>query len=220
MFKSIPQVKLALSAALFAVLATTSSTAQIGVSPSTLSYRQVEFTTSGPKTLLVTNSGPAAITFGPASFSGTDAGDFDIATDSCSNHTILPLKKCKIRVTFSATLPVGSTESAALSVNDNLGNSLQMVPLSGVVIRGALRATISGLTVSIVNPTKNQVSADWTIDGPYGVDDTQTTCLDIVFPKSTCVIVLARTGPPAPGSIDIQLVPQGAKTLVFNIPLN
>jgi hypothetical protein len=220
MSKSISQVKLALGTVLFAVLATASSTAQIVVSPSMLSYRQVEFTTSNPKALMVTNSGLAAITFGAASISGTDAGDFDIAADSCSNHTILPLKNCKITLTFSATQPVGSTESAALSINDNLGNSLQMVPLSGVVIRGALRATVSGLKVLIINPTKNQVSADWTVNGPYTVDDAQTTCLDIVFPKSTCAIVLTRTGPPAPGSIDIQLVPQGAKTLVFNVPLS
>jgi hypothetical protein len=82
MSKSISRVILALSTALFAVLATASSAAQVGVSPSALSYNQVEFTTSNPKTLLVINSGPAAITFGPASFSGTDAGDFDIATDS------------------------------------------------------------------------------------------------------------------------------------------
>jgi hypothetical protein len=221
MSKSISQVKLALSTTLFAVLATVTSAAQIGVSPSTLSYRQEMFTTSEPKSLLVTNSGVAAITFGPTSISGTDAGDFAIATDSCANHTIAPLKRCQITLAFSATQAVGSTESATLSVNDSLGTNLQEVALSGVVLRAGLRATISGLIVSIINPTNNQASADWSVNGPYTVDDVQTTCVDIIFPKSTCVIVLARTGPPNPGSIDIQVVPQGpGHTLIFNVPLN
>ncbi len=69
-------------------------------------------------------------------------------------------------------LPVGSADSALLSINDNLGNTLQTVPLTGNVVRGSVRATLSGLTVTIINPTNNQYSADWSTTGPYSVDNT------------------------------------------------
>ena len=139
---------------------------QITVSPSALTYNAVMFKTSNPKSVLVTNSGSAAITFGTASVSGADAGDFAVSTDTCSNHTIAPLKRCKIALKFSALLPVGSAESALLSINDNLGNALQTVPLTGNVVRGSVRTTLSGLNVTIINPTNNQYSAEWSTTGP------------------------------------------------------
>ena len=118
-------------------------------------------------------------------------------------------------------LPVGSAESALLSINDNLGNTLQTVPLTGHVVRGSVRATISGLTVTVINPTTNQYSADWSTTGPYSVDNTLTTCLDVIFNQSTCSIVIVRTGLPAPGEISIRLVPLGlGKSATFNVPIN
>lgn len=197
------------------------ATAQISISPTTLSYKNELYTTSVPKPVVVTNTGASAVSFGSATLSGIDAGDFDTPTDTCSNHTIQPNKKCKIAVTFSATQPVGTTETASLSINDNLGNSLATVPLSGTVVRGSVRASLSGLTVTITNPTTTQYGADWSVSGPYSVDSTHTTCLDVIFPQSVCQIVLTRTGPPAPGSIDIHMAPMGkGKSLTFDVPLD
>lgn len=56
---------------------------------------------------------------------------------------------------------------------------------------------------------------------PYAVDNTNTTCVDVIFQKSVCQIVLVRTGPPAPGMIDIHLAPIGPrKAVTFNVPLD
>ena len=211
-----------LRAALFTLLAATTLTAQITVTPSALLYKATEFTTSSPKNVLVTNTGAAAITFGAGTIIGTDAGDFGASSDTCSNHTIAPGKNCKIGLTFSATQPVGSVASATLNINDNLGNSLQQVSLSGTVVRGSIRATISGLTVTIINPKTTQYSADWSTTGPYTVDNSQTTCVDVIFNNASCVIVLARTGNPAPGELTIRLgaLQPGGKSVVFHVPLN
>jgi len=94
---------------LLAMFSTSIASAQITVSPTTLNYKTELYTTSTPKSVVVTNTGPAAVSFGAATISGADAGGFAIATDTCSNHTIAPLKKCKIGVSFSATQPIGTT---------------------------------------------------------------------------------------------------------------
>lgn len=184
--------------------------AQITTSPSTLTYKTELYTTSLAKYVIVTNTSGAAISFGAASISGNDAGDFATAGDTCSNHTIAPLKKCKVGVEFSATLSIGSTETASLSIVDNLGNPLATIPLSGLVIRGSVRAAESGLTITIINPTKDQYGMDFgNLTGPYNIDQTNTTCTDLVVQQSKCNIVLVRTGPPAPGSLRIVMASIG-----------
>ena len=211
-------LKLLANAALFASFAT----AQISVSPSTITYKTELYTTSSAKFVTVTNTGATAINFGAATISGTDAGDYATGTDMCSNHTIAPLKKCRIGVTFSPIQTIGTTETASLSVNDNLGNSLATVPLSGLVTRGVVRVSLASLTATIINPTTSQYQMDFSVSGPYSVDQSQTTCVDIVFQQSKCTIVLVLNGPPAPGSLDILMVPNGGggKSYKFNLPID
>jgi len=59
------------------------------------------------------------------------------------------------------------------------------------------------------------------VSGPYAVDNNQTTCVDVIFQKSVCQIVLVRTAPPAPGMIDIGLALIGeGKSVKFNVQLD
>lgn len=204
MFASTIRITLFLKLLACAAILASLASAQISTSPTSLSYKTELYATSLAKYVFVTNTSSAAISFGSASISGNDAGDFATATDTCSNHTIAPLKKCKVGVEFSATLPIGSTETASLSLVDNLGNTLATIPLSGLVIRGSVRAVVSGLTITIINPTKDQYGMDFgSLTGPYTIDNTNTTCTDLVFQQSQCNIVLLRTGAPAPGSLRI-----------------
>jgi len=202
------------------VLASPSSAkAQISVSHTSLSFTTPQYATSTPKSLLVTNTGASSITFGQISFSGTDAGDFASTSDSCSLHTIAVGKKCKVSIAFSATASRGTTENASLSINDSNGNSLASVALNGVVAKGPVTASLSGLTVTISNLTKSDYTMDFSISGPYS--DTGTgTCTDVVLEKSRCTIVLQQDSP-GTGEITIDMAPLGAgKSYVFNIDLS
>ncbi len=205
---------------LLALFTTSAASAQISVSTTTLSSKVPQYVTSAAKSVLVTNIGTAPITFGDTSFDGTDAGDFNSTTDSCSLHTIAPNKKCKISIAFTASATAGSTETATLSINDSSGASLQSVTLNGVVATGPVATSLSGYTVSISNASKIFYGMDFTITGPYS--DTGTgTCVDVIFPKSACTIVLQQNSPGA-GEISIHMAPMGGggKSYVFHIPLS
>jgi hypothetical protein len=208
-----------LGALLLALFTTSAASAQISVSPTTLSFKVPQYVTSAAKSVLVTNIGTASITFGDTSFDGLDAGDFNSTSDSCSLHTIAPNKKCKISIAFTASASGGTTETATLSINDSSGTSLQTVALNGVVATGPVATSLSGYTVSISNATKLYYSMDFAITGPYS--DTGTgTCTDVVFPKSACTIVLQQNTPGA-GEITITMGPLSkGKSYVFHIPLS
>lgn len=215
------RTKLLLGVVFNAALLASVASAQISTSPSTLSYKTELYATSLAKYVFVTNTGTAAVSFGAASIDGADAGDFATIGDTCSNHTIAPLKKCKVGVDFSATLSIGSTETASLSIVDNLGNTLATIPLSGLVIRGSVRPVVSGLTITLINPTKNQYGMDFSLSGPYGIDQTNTTCTDVVLAQSKCNIVLVRTGAPAPGALHIVMAAIGpGGSYKFTVPVD
>ena len=206
------------TALLWAFAAATSS-AQISVSTTALSFNVPQYVTSASKAVVVTNIGAAPVTFGDTSFAGTDAGDFNSTLDSCALHTIAPSKKCRIAIAFSASASGGSTETATVSINDSTGATLQSVALTGTVATGPVATSLAGFTVSISNATKLQYAMDFSISGPYS--DTGTgTCRDIVFAKSACTIVLQQDSPGA-GEISIQMVPSGkGKSYVFHVPLS
>jgi hypothetical protein len=209
-----------LGALLLAFFTTSTASAQISVSPTTLSFKVPQYVTSAAKSVLVTNIGTTPITFGDSSFNGPDAGDFNSTFDSCSLHTIAPNKKCKVSIAFTASAPGGTTETATLSINDSGGASLQLVALNGIVATGPVATSLSGYTVSISNASKIYYGMDFTITGPYS--DTGTgTCTDVIFPKSACTIVLQQNSPGA-GEISIHMAPMGGggKSYVFHILLS
>jgi hypothetical protein len=207
------------SAAVFAIFVAASATAQISVSTTTLSFNVPQYVTSAAKSVIVTNIGTAAVTFGATSFGGTDAGDFNSTLDSCSLHTIAPSKKCKISIAFSASAAGGTIETASMSINDSSGASLQSVALNGTVAKGPVATSLSGFTVSISNATNLQYGMDFSITGPYS--DTGTgTCTDLVVAKSACTIVLRQNSSGA-GEISIHMAPVGkGKSYTFHIPLS
>jgi hypothetical protein len=212
-------IRFIMRTALFAALVAASSSAQISVSATALSFNVPQYVTSAAKSVLVTNIGTAPVTFGDISFAGTDAGDFNSTLDSCALHTIAPSRKCKISVAFSASAVGGSTETASVSINDSTGSTLQSVALTGTVATGPVATSLSGFTVSISNATKLQYAMDFSISGPYS--DTGTgTCTDLVLAKSACTIVLQQNSSGA-GEISIHMAPMGkGKSYEFHIPLS
>jgi hypothetical protein len=204
---------------LLALFSTSVASAQISVSHAALSFTVPRYVTSAAKSVVVTNVGTAPITFGQTSFAGADAGDFESTKDSCSRHTIAPLKKCTIAIAFTASAPGGTTETATVSVNDSTGTSLQSVALKGIMAKGPVASSLSGLTVSISNTSKSYYSMDFSTSGPYSNTGTGT-CTDVVSPKSACTIVLPQDRSGA-GEITITMAPLGGgKSYVFHIPLS
>jgi hypothetical protein len=98
------------------------------LSPTSLNFGSVTVgTTSGAKTITLTNVGTTTLTISGITLSGTDAGDF-AQTNTCG-ASLAAGAACTIRVTFKPTTTV--TRTGSLNVSDNTAGSPQMVSLSG-----------------------------------------------------------------------------------------
>jgi Abnormal spindle-like microcephaly-assoc'd, ASPM-SPD-2-Hydin len=85
-------------------------------------------TTSVAKAVTVTNKGTVSVSFTGFAISGTAAGDFLIASNTCAS-TLAAGAHCAVQIKFKPTAT--GARSAALNVSDNGGGSPQKVTLTG-----------------------------------------------------------------------------------------
>lgn len=116
-------------------------------SPSPLAFgNQTEGTTSGAKTLTITNTGTSDLTITTVTPGGTDTADFIIGSDNCSNATVSAGKTCTVSVEFAPSTTSG--ESATLTFADNATGSPQTVDFTGTGIAPVPTATTTALSAS------------------------------------------------------------------------
>jgi uncharacterized repeat protein (TIGR01451 family) len=105
----------------------------VGLGSSTVSFGdQLVGSTSSSQTLTISNtasSGSQSLTVGQLSIAGTNAADFSLGSDGCSNTSVAPGGSCTVAVAFAPT-QVGS-RSASLSIPTNAASSPDTVALSG-----------------------------------------------------------------------------------------
>jgi hypothetical protein len=100
----------------------------VSLSPTTLALGNVNLgSTSASQSVVLTNTGNAALVIASIGITGTNSADF-AETNNCPG-TLNPASQCTLMVTFTPSL-VGA-ESAALQFTDNAGDSPEMVALSG-----------------------------------------------------------------------------------------
>ncbi len=100
----------------------------VTLTPTSLAFPNVQLNTaSAPKTVIVKNTGTAALNISKVSISGTVSGDF-AQTNTCTAPVAVG-STCTITVTFTPTSLIDQTGS--VSITDNAANSPQSVPLTG-----------------------------------------------------------------------------------------
>jgi len=101
----------------------------VTLSPSALNFSpQLVGTTSAGRTVTVANHSTATLNFSGITITGTNAGDFVIASKTC-NSSLAGNTTCTVTVKFRPSL--SSPESAKLSFFDNGGASPQTAPMVG-----------------------------------------------------------------------------------------
>ena len=120
----------------------------VTLSVSSLEFSQMFNTTSTPQSITVTNTGPANLIFAPSGvvLSGTNAIEFAISSNSCSNATIAPNATCSVGITF--TPKQAATSVATLTFFDNAAVGAQTVSLTGTAT-GITTTTVSSSSLSI-----------------------------------------------------------------------
>lgn len=99
-------------------------------SPSPVAFgNQPVGATSNAMTLTVTNTGTGSLSISSVMEGGTDAAEFPVGSDTCSNATVASGKTCTVSVEFDPS--ASGSESATLTFTDNASDSPETVNLTG-----------------------------------------------------------------------------------------
>jgi hypothetical protein len=131
---------------------------EVGFFPTSLTFAtQGEGTTSPAQNVNLTNNGQANLTISSIALTGTDSGNYAIASNNCP-ATLAAGFSCNIAVTFSP-IAIGAGLTASLTVTDNATGSPQSVPITGTGKAGALpTVTLTPASLAFPNVALNTAS--------------------------------------------------------------
>lgn len=133
-----------------------SATGNVSVSPTSVTWGSVAVgNTSGAKSVTLTNTGSSAVSISSIAFTGTNAGDFSIGTNSCGS-SLGASSTCTISMYFKPT--ASGTRTATLTFTDNDASSPQRIAVSGTGTGGSNSGTMSASPTSLSFGTVNQGS--------------------------------------------------------------
>jgi hypothetical protein len=108
----------------------------VTVSPTTLTFALPNgVTSSAQQTATFSVTGEGSVTVGTVGISGTNAGDFAIASDGCSGQKLTAPTACFVGVTFSGAMT--TVENARLNFPNNVTEGTPFVALKGAA--GAIK---------------------------------------------------------------------------------
>ncbi len=124
--------------------------------------------TSSPLTTTLTNSGTTALTTSGATFTGTNASDYAINSNTCTT-SLAAGASCVIGVTLTPT--ASGTRSANLVLTDGAQNSPQIVTLTGIATTSAVSLTPATMsfTTQLVGTNSTSQAATLTNTGTASV---------------------------------------------------
>jgi Abnormal spindle-like microcephaly-assoc'd, ASPM-SPD-2-Hydin/Galactose oxidase, central domain len=168
-------------------------TPTLTIAPTTLTFAaQTVAVTSAPMNVTVTNSGKSAAQFTSFSITGTNSGDYALAsasTGACNpTGTLAAGANCTIAITFTPTA-VG-TRTATLSIADNATGSPQAVTLTGTAIAAAVTVTIpSGGSNTATSVPGGTAYFGLVLTAAPGVTGTVTLGCTPSSPLLTCSVI-------------------------------
>ncbi|HEY3759315.1 MAG TPA: choice-of-anchor D domain-containing protein [Solirubrobacteraceae bacterium] len=89
---------------------------------------------SAAQSLVLTNNGPAPLAISGDVLTGSGAGAFNKASDTCQGATLNAGQTCTIAYLFAPTAP--GPENATVAISSSAANTLQTVSLSGAGVAG------------------------------------------------------------------------------------
>ncbi|HVL90766.1 MAG TPA: choice-of-anchor D domain-containing protein, partial [Actinomycetota bacterium] len=189
------------------------------VSPATIAFGNVEVGTQSPsQTITVTNAGQGTLAIGAVAITGTNAGDFQKTSDTCSGSSRAAGQSCTIGVALTPSTT--GLRSASVTIPHNAGGS-STVSLGGNGVQAAASltptsmsfgsATVGQQTGSQTATLTNTGTATLTLSTSFaGINPSDFlrvggTCGSSLGAGGSCTILVAFK-PTAPGSRSASLL--------------
>ncbi len=191
---------------------------KISISPPDLNFGPTRRGTSGELSSTITSSGSVPLTISDVQLSGTDAGQYSIIHNSCT-EVLQPEATCEITARYTPTT-LDSASATITVTSDAQPGSESLIALSGSGVEPALMVDPSSLTFDPTPVGTETQSQDITLtntgNDALTLDDpeitgaakadyaiTHTTCVGnpsiVLSPDSSCTVSVAFT-PSGPGS--------------------
>lgn len=123
----------------------------------------VDFTTAAAKSVTVKNNGPGTLTFSSFTITGTNPGDFAIASKTCGT-TLASGSSCTVNLTFKPL--VAAARTASLAIADNGTGSPQTVALTGTGTMVTFSPTSLTFGLQLTGTTSGSKPVTFTNVGP------------------------------------------------------
>lgn len=188
----------------------------VTISPTGLSFGNANIgATAGPQSIAISNSTPGPVSLSAASISGTNPGDFSVASTTCQS-TLAASSSCTASVVFSPT--AAGVRSAVFSITTSNSSTPLSASLSGTGVNPgpsvtALPSSIIWASVA-VGSSGTQQPATLTNKGtgpvtissigltgtdPHDFSISQNTCGSTLAASSSCAVAISFT-PTATGA--------------------
>jgi len=131
------------------------STAGFSLSSTTVTFGSQAVGTSTAQTVILTNTGNAALTITSFAITGANASDF-VQTNTCGS-SVAAGANCTISVTFTPS--ASGSRAASLTVTDNAAGSPQTVSLSGTAVATAPAVSLSPSSLAFASQAVGATSA-------------------------------------------------------------
>jgi len=118
------------------------------VHPMAYAFDVVDVGSQSPaQAFTITNTGNLDIDIGTLSLTGTDAAEFSITSNNCSNQVITPTNNCTVEVVFAPNTTGG--KQATLLIPSNAPETLEIALVGGLeTLSGVLQFSVDNVSVN------------------------------------------------------------------------
>ncbi|RKZ43578.1 MAG: hypothetical protein DRR00_29500, partial [Candidatus Parabeggiatoa sp. nov. 3] len=170
----------------------------IKVHPTTQAFDVVDIGSQSPAhAFTITNTGNLNLNIEAISLAGTDAAEFNLTTDNCSNQALTPALSCTVEVTFIPSSTGGKI--ARLLIPSNASETPLEITLTGGGLPGTAVLIEPKETINTATPTFTWSQVDSATHYLVKLTQGSTTLIEQEYsteqacPNSLCSVILETT---------------------------
>jgi len=183
--------------------------AELTLDPAAVDFGNVEVGTTGdPQRVTLTNTGNTDLAVGALALGGANAGDFALADDTCSNHSVPADAICTFDIVLRPSAP--GTLAGQVEIPSNAQTSPDTVALAGAGIQARVALDPSALDFGVVLPGSTRtetIEVSNTGEADLNLSEMTDPSAPFAILGGTCTAVPVTLGPGERCDIVVEFAP-------------